>query len=427
MATDNLTTADAILKDDYIGPVVKQLNNKTYMIDQIERETPQTVDFTGRRAIWPVEKSRNRGRGSRGDAGTLPTPGGTGELDAMIPIRYHYQGIELSHAVIQQTQSNQGAFVNRLTQQVQSASDFMRKDMNRQVFGDGTGLLASISAAATTTTIQTVDSIQYLHVGDPVDVLRRTDGTDVPTATGIGRSITALDATNKTVTFDAALGGTVATTYGVYVAGNRNNEMDGLRNIVATSRTLHTINSATAGNEFWNGNVRNVGTQAGSEQTAGETSFELIADDVGTTGQAETEAFITTRGIRRRLADTFQSQKRFTDANAVKIHGGYSAIMVASGSGEVPVVIDDDCPKTWAFAINKEAFRWFVLGGPDWLGTPRGQSGEGVFHLKDGSSAGQKAAVYQAWLYWYAALGCVAPNRTGVLKFASDDTPSVTA
>lgn len=427
MATDNLTTADAILKDDYIGPVVKQLNNKTYMIDQIERETPETVDFTGRRAIWPVEKSRNRGRGSRGDAGTLPNAGGTTELDAMIVTRDNYEGVELSHNVILQSQSNQGAFVNRLTQQVQAASDFMRKDMNRQVFGDGTGLLASISATATTTNALTADSIQYLHVGDPVDILRRTDGTDVPTTTGIGRSIVAVDATAKTFQLDAAVGGTVATTYGVYVAGNRNNEMDGLRNIVSTARTLHTINSATAGNEFWNGNVRNVGTQAGSEQTAGETSFELIADDVGVTGQAETEVFVTTRGIRRRLADTFQSQKRFTDAQAVQIHGGYSAVMVASGQGEVPVVIDDDCPKNYAFAINKEAFRWFVLGGPDWLGTPRGQSGEGVWHLKDSSTSGQKVAVYQAWLFWYCALGCVAPNRNGVLKFCSDDTPVVTA
>ena len=424
MATDTLTTADAILKDLYVGPVVEQLNHKTYMIDQIERDTDH-VDFTGRRAIVPVEKSRPRGRGSRGDGGTLPTAVPESEVDAIIPIRYHYGAIELTDALVQQTQSNRGAFVNALDSRVKNMTKFMRKDVNRQVYGTGDGLLASIAATATTTTIHTVDSIQYLHVGDPVDVLRRTDGTTATDSTS--RSITALDASAKTITLDAAIGGTIATTFGVYVAGNRNNEMDGLRSIVSTSRTLHSINSATAGNEFWNASVRNVGTQAGSEQVAGETSFELIADDVGYTGQGEVEVFVTTRGVRRNLADTFQSQKRFTNKEAVQIHGGYSAIMVAAGAGEVPVIADDDAPRTWVFAIDKDALRWFVLAGPGWLGQPRGEGGSGIFHLKHTSTTGQRQAVWQAWCYWYAALGAVAPNRLGALKFATDDAPTVTA
>jgi hypothetical protein len=73
--------------------------------------------------------------------------------------------------------------------------------------------------------------------------------------------------------------------------------------------------------------------------------------------------FVTTRGIRRRLADTYQSQKRFNDARATEIHGGYTAIFV----NEIPVVADDDAPKGWVFAINKDAFRWFEVAKPDWL------------------------------------------------------------
>ena len=75
MATQTMTTADAILKDLYVGPIIEQLNYKSYMIDQIERESNFTQDHTGRRAIVPVHTGRNRGRGSRGDGGTLPTAG----------------------------------------------------------------------------------------------------------------------------------------------------------------------------------------------------------------------------------------------------------------------------------------------------------------------------------------------------------------
>ena len=75
MATQNLASADAILKDVYEGPVIEQLNYKTYMIDQIERESQFQMDATGRNAILAAHVGRNRGRGARADGGVLPTAG----------------------------------------------------------------------------------------------------------------------------------------------------------------------------------------------------------------------------------------------------------------------------------------------------------------------------------------------------------------
>lgn len=423
MATQTLTTADAILKDLYVGPIIEQLNYKTYMIDQIERTSEFTQDHTGRRAIVPVHKARNRGRGSRGDGGVLPTAGYQQWADAIIPLTRHYQGIEITDASRRATESNAGAFVSLLDAEVKGAAKDMRKDVNRQIWGPGDGLLATVAATASTTVGPiTVDSIQYIHVGDPVDVLRRTDGSTL--ANGSGVTVTAVDAANKTVTLSAAVGGTIGTTYGIYLAGAKGYEMVSLQQIVATTRTLFSIDSATAGNEYWNAQVRNVGTQTANPATAGETAFELISDDVGATGQGETQVYVTTRGIRRRLADTFQSTKRFTNREAVQIHGGYSAIMVASGNGEVPVVIDDDAPKGQVFAIDKDALRWFQQWGPGWLESP--QDGT-VFHLKNGATAGTQEATWQAWMGWYATLASVAPNRLGKLRYCTDDDPGVTA
>ena len=85
---------------------------------------------------------------------------------------------------------------------------------------------------------------------------------------------------------------------------------------------------------------------------------------------------------------------------------------------EVPVIADDDAPKTFAFGLNKSAFKWFQQTGPGWL-----QQGNGdIFQLKT-AGTGQYSANWQAWLKWYVALGCVAPNRTGQLKFCADDSP----
>ena len=291
----------------------------------------------------------------------------------------------------------------------------MKKDLNRQAFGNGPiGGLTTVRAASTGTTVN-VTSVQYLQVGDVVDVLVASTGAT--TLGVVGATVTARVTTAgaETITIDTALAGSADTTYSVYVSGSYNNEMDGLQNIAGTSRSLHSINSATAGNEFWNAHSVNAGTSDAATAVAGESLFEQLADNVGATGNGEVEVFLTTRGIRRRLADTYQSQKRYNDAQAVNVHGGYSAIMV----NEIPVVADDDCTKKRAFGFSKSALKWFEQTKPGWLEDP--QDGQ-VFHLRDGATAGLKVASWDAWWRWYAALGSVAPNRTGRIQFASDET-----
>src|ERR1700748_2073067 len=99
MATQTLAAADAILKDLYVGPIVEQLNYKTYLIDQIERDADH-IDFTGRRAIFPVHTGRNRGRGARGDGGTLPGAQPGAWQDAIYGVTQQYMGIEITDLAI---------------------------------------------------------------------------------------------------------------------------------------------------------------------------------------------------------------------------------------------------------------------------------------------------------------------------------------
>src|SRR6185436_13168150 len=165
MATQNLSLADAILKDLYVGPIVEQLNQKTFMLDQIERDSDH-IDHTGRRAIVPLHTNRNRGRGSRADGGTLPLAGVQSWQDAIIPIKYHIYGIQLTDMAIEATKSNEGAFVNLLDAETKGVATDMRKDMNRQVFGQQgatagqTGLLTLCVSASSG--VVTCDTVQYI-------------------------------------------------------------------------------------------------------------------------------------------------------------------------------------------------------------------------------------------------------------------------
>jgi hypothetical protein len=423
MAGQTLAAFDAALKDLYAGPIIEQMNQKSYALDQIERDSDH-IDSTGRRVIVPVHKNRNRGRKSGADGATLPTAGAQVLLDAIFPMRFHYAGIEITDATIEASKSNEGAFVSALDLETKGVANDMRKDINRQVFGQGTGALCSVPSATAGVKkdskafklefLTELDS-QYIQIGDMIDVLKEATGE---TANGVvGAEVTAKKVAATTeVTLSKELAAELAaTTYNVYISGSRGNEMDGLRNITENERTLHSINSATAGNAFWKGNTIKAGTGIASTAVAGESLFEQLADNVGAQGNGDVEVFITTRGIRRRLADSYQSQKRFNDAKAVDVHGGYSAIMV----NEIPVVSDDDCPKGYAFGINKSALKWFEQAKPGWLQPPGSST---MFELKT-AGTGSYAAVYQGWWKWYACLGTVAANRTGRIEFASDDAP----
>jgi hypothetical protein len=104
--------------------------------------------------------------------------------------------------------------------------------------------------------------------------------------------------------------------------------------------------------------------------------------------------------------------------------GGYAgAIPVSAGGQPIPVMADVDCPVGKGFAINKGSFAWAQLGAPDWLEAPDGKGS--TLYLKDGSSLGTKARVWQAWMNWDAVLVCVAPNRNGQFLNINDDIPVV--
>jgi hypothetical protein len=417
MAGQTLTAADAILKELYVGPIVEQLNQKKYLLEQIERDSDH-VEHTGRRAVVPVHKNRNWGLKSIADGGVLPTAGRQEWADAIIPIRAHTLAIELTDQSIEATKSDKGAFISLLTAETQGAATDLSKNMNRQAFGVGTGALCAKESIKTKKAeayeimeVANESDMQYIKVGMIVDIV--VEATGLNTAGATGAEVTERNVSKKEFTINKKTGGSVTTAlkYNVYIQGSYKNEIDGLRNITNNERELHSINSASAGNEYWKGNVIKA-----SKAAAGEDLFEQLADNVGAQGNGEVEVFLTSRGVKRRLANTYQSQKRFNDKTATRIEGGYSAIMV----NEVPVVSDDDAPKEFAFGLNKSAFKWFQQTDPGWLQQGNG----GIFHLKTGISvAGEFSNAWIAFFRWYSALGCVAPNRTGRIEECADDAP----
>ena len=428
MATQTLTSFDAILKNVYRGPIVEQLNQDSYALDQFERENANDMGaVSGRQVIFPIHTARNRGRGAIPETGTLPNAGTQAYANGTVKVKYFAQGIELTDHVIKSSETNEGAFVKALTAEIEGATTDLRKDINRQVYGTGDGVLSTISTATASGATVAVDSIQYISVGDFVDIIK-SDGT---TKVASGVQVTAVSdptgtvetstQTNGTITLASNISATTGTgafvaIAGSYGAGSAAQESDGLRNITATSGSLHGLDPSTAGLSVW------AGSQVDANYaTATEDTFIQLAQTIRKKSAKSIDVFLTTLGVQRRLANQYTSQKRYNDAKAVEVNGGYSAIMVAAGNKPVPVIADVDAPLGFAFGLNKSSFAWCELQKPDWLTAPDGKGS--IMSLKTGSSAGTRQPVWQGWMVWYSTLANVARNQNGRIIKLKDDLP----
>lgn len=425
MATQNLAGIDAILKNVYQGTMVEQLNSETMMLDILTKTNANdigTYSSFGRQLIFPVHTSRNRGRGAGTDGGQLATAGTQGVTDAIVAMKYFDSGIELSDQAIIQSKTDQGAFQRGLELETGGCLKDLKKDVERIVYGTGDGLLASCTTTQGSVNTFAVDSGQYIAVGDPVDVIVRSSGA---TGTGaVGRQVTAVAYTgnpnsstqaNANITISGATI-SVDNTYGVYVSGDRSQESDGLRNICNTSRTLHNINSATV--PVWDSNVRPF-----SFASPTEDGIMALAQTIRQRSGDFPDLCVLTLGGQRRLANTYGSMKRWNDDNATDVKGGYEAIMVSAGGKAIPVLGDTDTPNGTGFLLNRGSFAWAQLAEPHWLEPPDGNGS--MFTLKDGSSLGTRARIWQAWMVWDAVLTCAQPNKNGQFTQIADDQPIV--
>lgn len=359
--------ADAVLKDYYLGAIREQLNNRriimfnsgddgqpdsskgeTVAFKGIDRES-ELVQFAGRQWVLPAHVSRNEGLGAIDEGGTLPVAGRQGWEDLKDDLRHNVGVIKLTRYAIRLSEKNQGAFLKLLEGETKGLVNDISKDVCRQAYGNQTGALAAVTADGANTV--TVDSVQYLRVGMRIDIVNAS--TDAVLASN--RNITAINPTTKVVTYDGA-DVAATTSHRLCRTGSWKKEINGLANLIANTGTVHGVDSTAAGNEWWQSVQQDAGGATFSEDTG-----QQVLDAVGSSGNGEVELILTTRGIRRRYANTLKSQKRFTDAQSVTLRGGFKALMF----NEHALVFDDDLPRGNMFFLNLDALMWVYLD-KDW-------------------------------------------------------------
>jgi hypothetical protein len=237
----------------------KQFYDENPFLDRIEKTDRFTI---GKQAQVPIHKGRSGGYTVTPAAGsTALNAADEQKVDqAAYTIPYHWFQIRLEAAALNQAGGGAQSVASALDLEVTGAIADERKQIMRQIVGNGDSLIAQCTTTSGSTTLNLLntgygfDAIErgWLYPGLLIDV----GTTSNETFRSADNEITAVseDSTTPTLTVSSSL--TTASTDYVSVANARSGatsyEMNGLRQIFgSTTSGVGGLDPDNAGEEFW--------------------------------------------------------------------------------------------------------------------------------------------------------------------------------
>jgi len=319
-----------MLKETWVNTYATAFAEEVVTLDRIERTSDgMRHDLNGRYVVIPLHVRRNQGIGSRPEGAVLPQPGSQGYAGTQVRVKTQYGVGQLTAHVLKLVDGDPRAAVTALDSELEGLKNDVVKDYNRQVYGDGTGALTTVTSVAGN--VVTVASTQFMSPDMLIDAVAPAG----PTVTASTRRILSVDDAAKTVTLDSAAG--VAGTNVLVRQGNYNQELTGFAAFVSATSTVQNLSPAAE--PLWAATVFNAAAHAYSDSEVTK-AFDRVRRSAG--GGKEPTDMFTDDGVERAVFDTLSAGREFH--NTVEFGHGYSALPFSRGSKIVPIITDPDYP-----------------------------------------------------------------------------------
>lgn len=377
-----LTSAEAALKDVYLGVVANQLNvNANPLLATIKQST---ANIWGKDIIKAAPYGINGGIGAGSEDGSLPLAGANNYVQFKTPLKNLYGKIEISDKALRVSENNAGAFVNFLNDEMEGLLKASSFNLGRMLYGDGSGALTTTSAAYESGNVIAVTDARNLIEGMIIDIYAA--GTPVLT----GKRITFVDRTagankitiNVASTFEPT--STIASGSTIYVQGSKDFEITGLEAIFGEG-DLYGLSRA---NYPWLNPYHDSTSQEISDNLL-QSTIDALEDKAG----SEVNFISCARDVRRAYQQYLTYFKRNVDV--VELAGGHKTITFNG----IPVVADRFVESGTMYLLNTNDFVMHQLCDWRWL---EGEDGKVIRQV-----AGYP--VYTATLVKYADLICGRP------------------
>lgn len=368
----NLSNFDAALRDIAAPYVVSQINFKTTALDLAQEGESEVAD--GRRARVTLHVRRNySGVKTTPEGRTLPTAGSQQFLPMYIPYVDTTGRINLTVQVIDQSESNRGAFINAMMEEMDGLIRDTVQYRNEMVCGYGSGILARVNgnpaASATSADVddaggftQSTNGTRFLQPGQIIAAIR---ANAVVSATPLTvDSITDSD----TVAFTANTADLADNDILVRAASTSITNVEDTDYNAPIMGIPGMVDDGTLVNQYFGINRTSYPVlQARVVANAGTISGDLIQREIDVAeqrGQGNISVHLMHHSTRRAYLAVMEGDRRYAGADLRNPDLGTKAVGVVKGSGVafggVPIREEKHFPYGMWIGLDPSSFLHFV-------------------------------------------------------------------
>ena len=387
-----------------------------------------TVDIEGRRSYIKLRIGDSLGQASISQGGDFPDPGDPTYDEASMSLAHLAHAISFTMEEMALLESTEAAAVPIMAEKMNAAKEAMSSDIERQAWGDGTGVLANVASSSGSTitldatTTSQVDRDRYLWIDDAnrarYDVVHGTTGAQQVTGFTVSDINESTNVLTCSATMTSATSAGVVVRSGTWASGGAyySLEMPGIKAAVDNNNTYMGIDRTASGKGYWQSVVDdNSGTLRPLTEELIHGVMNKIARRAGRQPTGDYAAF-GSFGTYTAYHQIITPGLRYTLESTPDIGFGRPLEMLG-----VPLYRGARCPRNQIYVLKKDSLK-FVRPKHNKPGDLLNfvNLGGSEFFLKNASSGQGHSASVVAYLDGFLGMMTTRPRDHAVLGDISE-------
>jgi len=376
------------------------LRNVAHEIGAVQTDATSTPNGA---KVLTVHYLRNVASAAGSETLTLPTAGNQGYLQSIIPMKFNFHQVGLTDVALQASKRSKEFLVNALESEYKGAREDMQRQLSRQGYGTGTGVICQVNGVGSSPTFDLdtpmvgKNPTDYFEVGNAV----MFDSTVVTATTEVWTNIASITDDD---TFVVTTGTGVADNDYVFLAhkaagapsvANRAAEVMGLKGLIDDSTNLTTLQGISRSSYiWWKAYVDDSTSQRSLTDSLLHTTY-LEALKKGNVKYA-----LSSFDVFSAYGQLLTPDRRYTNVDT-ELKGGFKGVLFNG----IPIVPDFDCPYDELYFIDPSTLSVEDLGDMSFI------DDDGNILYRSSTSPS-----FNATLSYYGNLAISAPNKNSSLR-----------
>lgn len=382
-----------------------------------------TVDIEGRRSYIKLRIGDSLGQASISQGGDFPNPGDPTYDEASLNLAHLAHAISFTMEEMALLESTEAAAVPIMAEKMTAAKEAMSSDIERQAWGDGTGILANVASSSGSTitldatTTSQVDRDRYLWIDDAnrarYDVVHGTTGAQQVTGFTVSDINESTNVLTCSTSMTSATSAGVVVRSGTWASGGAYNSLEfpGIKAAVDNNNTYMGIDRTASGKGYWQAVIAdNSGTLRPLTEELIHGVMNKIARRAGRQPTGDYAAFASF-GTYTAYHQIITPGLRYTLESTPDIGFGRPLEMLG-----VPLYRGARCPRSSIYVLKKDSLK-FVRPKHNKPGDLLNfvNLGGSEFFLKNASSGQGHSASVVAYLDGFLGMMTTRPRDHAVL------------